>query len=138
VILIDTNIWAYYFDATLDEHTHVIKPVETALRQHSAAANSTIAIETLHYLVRRLGPLAGGDKGHVFLNYGIPLYILDSQGLELTRQKLCELSHLGIGGRDASLLATMAQQELQEIMTHDQAFKRVPGIKVIDPIGKER
>jgi predicted nucleic acid-binding protein len=138
VILIDTNIWAYYFDATLDEHTHVIKPVETALRQHSAAVNSTIVIETLHYLVRRLGPLAGGDKCHVFLNYGIPLYILDAQGLELTRQKLCELSHLGIGGRDASLLATMTQQELQEIMTHDQAFKRVPDIRVIDPIGKAR
>jgi predicted nucleic acid-binding protein len=41
---------------------------------------------------------------------------------------------LGIGGRDASILATMAQNNLVEIMTHDQAFKRVPDIKVIDPI----
>lgn len=138
MMLIDTNIWAYYFDATLDEHPRIIKPVETALRQRSAAINSTIAIETLHYLVRRLGPLAGGDKGQIFLGYGVPLHVLDAQGLELTRQKLCEFSHLGIGGRDASLLATMTQHGMQAIMTHDQTFKRIPDIRVIDPATKER
>ena len=134
MILIDTNIWAYYFDSTLPEHTQIIKPVEDALRQSKGAVNSTIVIETMHYLVRRLGSLVGGEKGQVFLNYGIPIYMLDAEALELTLLRLCELSHLGIGGRDASILATMAQNNLVEIMTHDQAFKRVPDIKVIDPI----
>jgi len=134
MILIDTNIWAYYFDTTLPEHEQVIHPVETALRQNRATINSTIVIETLHYLVQRLGPLAGGEKGHIFLGYGIPLFILDANGLEITRQKLCEFHHLGIGGRDASLLATMAQHDLSKIMTHDHAFKRIPNIKVDDPI----
>ena len=134
MILIDTNIWAYYFDSTLPEHTQIIKPVEDALRQSKGAVNSTIVIETMHYLVRRLGSLVGREKGQVFLNYGIPIYMLDAEALELTLLRLCELSHLGIGGRDASILATMAQNNLVEIMTHDQAFKRVPDIKVIDPI----
>jgi len=134
MILIDTNIWAYYFDATLPEHEHVQQPLESTLKHQQACINTTIAIETLHYLVRRLGPLAGGDKGRIFLAYGVPLHILDANTITLTHHKLCEHHHLGIGGRDASLLATMSQHDIDTIMTHDQAFKRVPGIKTTDPI----
>ncbi len=134
LILIDTNIWAYYFDTTLSEHTQVIKPVEVALRQGRAAINGTIVVETLHYLIKRLGPLAGGEKARVFMDYEIPLYALDVETLNLTREKLCEYSHLGIGGRDASILATMEKESINKIMTHDHAFKRVPTIDVIDPV----
>ena len=134
MILIDTNVWAYYFDSTLSEHSRVVKPLESRLEKGEAAVNSTIVIETLHYLVRRLGPLAGGDKARVFLDYGMPLYLLDRDSLELTREKLCELTHLGIGGRDASVIATMSQHGITQIMTHDQAFKLVPGITVVDPV----
>ncbi len=134
MILIDTNIWAYYFDATLPEHSQVIKPVEAALRKHQATINSTVVMETLHYLVRRLGPIMGGTKGQIFLNFDMPLLVLDAETLKLTLQKLCEFTHLGIGSRDASLLATMTLHEISEIMTHDQAFKRIPKIKVTDPV----
>ncbi|MDF1541314.1 MAG: type II toxin-antitoxin system VapC family toxin [Candidatus Thorarchaeota archaeon] len=134
MILIDTNIWAYYFDTTLSEHPQVIKPVEVALRKNQAAINATIVVETLHYLIKRLGPLVGGEKAHVFMNYGIPLYSLDEETLNLTRKKLCEYSHLGIGGRDASILATMEKETIYKIMTHDHAFKRVPKLEAIDPV----
>jgi predicted nucleic acid-binding protein len=134
MILIDANIWAYYFDSTLSEHTHVKKPVESALRRHHAVINTTITIETLHYLVRRLGPLAGGEKGRIFLAYDLPLLLFDNESIDLTHRKLCEYHHLGIGGRDASLLATMEQHEITTIMTHDQAFKQIPDITVKDPL----
>ncbi|MFQ5833670.1 MAG: type II toxin-antitoxin system VapC family toxin [Candidatus Thorarchaeota archaeon] len=134
MILIDTDIWAYYFDSTLPEHTRVIKPLEAALRKKQAAVNATVVVETLHYLIKRLGPLAGGGKATVFMKYGIPLYALDTETLDLTRQKLCEFTHIGIGGRDASILATMEKEDINRIMTHDQAFKRIANIQVIDPV----
>ena len=134
MILIDSNIWAYYFDATLPEHNEVIRPVETAMKKNQAAVNATIVIETLHYLVKRIGPLEGAKKGRVFLSFGMPLYGLDEEGVEMTLTKLSEFTHLGIGGRDASILATMTIEEIGSLMTHDQAFKRVPEINVMDPI----
>jgi predicted nucleic acid-binding protein len=134
MILIDSNIWAYYFDATLSEHQKVIKPLETALKKNQAAVNATIVVETLHYLVKRLGSLEGKTKGNIFLNYGLPFYEIDEEVIELTLMKLSEFTHLGIGGRDATILATMSLEGIHNLMTHDQAFKRVPEIDVIDPI----
>jgi predicted nucleic acid-binding protein len=134
MILIDSNIWAYYFDVSLPEHQKVIKPLETALKKKHAAVNATIAVETLHYLVKRLGPLEGNKKGNIFLNYGMPLYEIDEEIVELTLTKLSEFTHLGIGGRDATILATMSLEGIHNLMTHDQAFKRVPEIDVMDPI----
>lgn len=32
MIPVDSNIWAYYFDASLPEHSKVIKPLETTLK----------------------------------------------------------------------------------------------------------
>jgi predicted nucleic acid-binding protein len=134
MIFIDSNIWAYYFDASLPEHSKVIKPVETALKKGQAAINATIAVETLHYLVKRLGSLEGTKKGRTFLSYGIPLYALDEGVIEVSLRMLGDFTHLGIGGRDASILAFMSAESITSIMTHDQAFKRIPEIDVIDPI----
>jgi predicted nucleic acid-binding protein len=134
MILIDSNIWAYYFDVTLPEHQKVIRPLETALKKNQAAVNATIVVETFHYLVKRLGPLEGKKKGSIFLNYGMPLFEIDEEIIELTLMKLSEFTHLGIGGRDASILATMSIEGIQNLMTHDQAFKRVPDIEIIDPV----
>jgi predicted nucleic acid-binding protein len=133
MIMVDSNIWAYYFDSTLPEHDHVVKPLERSLRKKETSINATIAVETIHYLVRRLGPLAGGEKARIFMDYDFPIYALDRPTLMLTRTKLCEFTHLGIGGRDASILATMEKQGIASIMTHDQSFRRVPSIEVVDP-----
>ena len=134
MILIDSNIWAYYFDSSLNEHKSVIKPLETSLKKEQAVVNAMVVIETLHYLVKRLGPIVGGEKGRVFMALGLPLFPIDSIVIEISLQKLCEFTHLGIGGRDASILATMEIEGINQIMTHDQAFKRLPDIKVIDPV----
>jgi predicted nucleic acid-binding protein len=84
--------------------------------------------------VKRLGPLEGKKKGSIFLNYGMPLYEIDEEIVELTLTKLSEFTHLGIGGRDATLLATMSLEGIHNLMTHDPAFKRVPDIEIIDPV----
>jgi len=134
MMLVDSNIWAYYFDKSLDEHKTVIRPLESAFKKDNVAVNATIVVETLHYLVKRLGPLVGGEKGRIFMTFGIPLFPLDSEVLKVTHQKLCKYTHLGIGGRDASILATMKIEGIKQIMTHDQAFKRIPELNILDPI----
>jgi predicted nucleic acid-binding protein len=134
MILVDSNIWAYYFDASLPEHSLVIKPLEGALKKNRVAVNATIVVETLHYFMKRLGSLEGTRKGRVFLSYGMPLYSIDEEIVDLTLTKLSEFTHLGIGGRDATILATMSKEGIRSLMTHDQAFKRIPEIDVIDPI----
>ena len=64
----------------------------------------------------------------------MPFYGIDEELVGLSLIKLSEFSHLGIGGRDATILATMSIEEIHTLMTHDQAFKRIPDIEVIDPI----
>jgi predicted nucleic acid-binding protein len=134
MILVDSNIWAYYFDASLPEHSRIVRPLEVALKKSQVAVNATIVIETLHYLVKRLGSLEGTKKGEIFLSYGLPFYGVDEELVGLSLTKLSEFSHLGIGGRDATILATMSIEGIHTLMTHDQAFKRIPDIEVIDPV----
>ncbi|MBD3408225.1 MAG: PIN domain-containing protein [Candidatus Lokiarchaeota archaeon] len=133
LILIDANIWAYYFDESLSEHTSVIRPVEKALTSQKACVNATVVVETLHYLVKRLGPLVGGRKGTIFTSLDIPIFTLDLETIDVTKSKLCAFSHLGIGGRDATILASMEIENVPIIMTHDQSFKRIPDLHVVDP-----
>ncbi len=108
------------------------------MKKGQVAVNATIVIETLHHLIKRLGPPKGNKKANVFMNYGFPCYILDETTLHITRELLCEFTHLGIGGRDASILATMNMENISKIMTHDSSFKRIPKIHVIDPIPTSR
>ncbi|MCF2138398.1 MAG: type II toxin-antitoxin system VapC family toxin [Candidatus Thorarchaeota archaeon] len=134
MIIVDSNIWAYYFDVTQPEHVSVIQPLESLLHRSQAAISAVIALETFHYLIKRLGPRVGAEKARIFMGYKMPLYELDLATVELTVEKLSQFTQLGIGGRDASILATMEQEGIKKIMTHDSAFKRVDTIKVIDPI----
>ncbi len=42
--------------------------------------------------------------------------------------------HTGIGGRDATILASMERYRIKELLTHDEAFKRIDKIREIDPL----
>ena len=48
---------------------------------------------------------------------------------------LKKYSHLGIGGRDATVLALMSRAKAKRIMTHDEALKKVDWLEAIDPVG---
>ena len=134
MIFVDSNIWAYYFDEEAPEHKYVIRPLERALREEEIAINTVIIMEVAHFLVKNLGAELGRKKLGVFL--GFPFRVVElTQQLALTSVRLlAAYSHLGIGGRDATILAAMRELGINTIMTHDKAFRRVPGIRVIDPI----
>ncbi len=45
-----------------------------------------------------------------------------------------KVSHNGIGGRDVTILVCMKKAGISKLVTHDQDFKKIKGIIVIDPI----
>ncbi len=133
MIMVDSNIWAYYLDVEAPEHPSVVPEVRKALRG-GVLINTVVVMEVAHFLVKNLGPVLGREKLDVFISF--PMQV-DELTLELARGATGELSrysHLGIGGRDATLLASMRRKGVRKIMTHDEALKRVPDIKAIDPV----
>jgi len=131
--MIDSNIWAYYFDADAPEHEEVVPEVERALRE-GTLINTVVAMEVAHFLIKNLGSVLGKEKLDVFLSFPFTIDDLDSDLVKIAIDELCRYSHLGIGGRDATLLASMRRRRVNQIMTHDEALKKVPEIKAIDPI----
>ncbi len=133
ILTIDTNIWAYYFDRTSPEHKSVEKPVDRAIRKEEIAINTVIVMELAHFLVKSLGPIQGKEKLAVFLSYPLTIADLDNQGVLESIEELVRYSHLGVGGRDATVLAFMKRLGIKRIMTHDEALKKVDWLEVIDP-----
>ncbi|MFI5421431.1 MAG: hypothetical protein ACHQ1H_10735 [Nitrososphaerales archaeon] len=42
--------------------------------------------------------------------------------------------HLGLGGRDATILAMLHRTGEKKLMTHDEALKKVDWLKTTDPV----
>lgn len=131
--MIDSNIWAYYFDADSPEHRSVVPEVKKAIRE-GVLINTVVAMEVSHFLVKNLGSAVGKEKFEVFLGFPLVVDELDIGLVRASADELYKHSRLGIGGRDATLLASMRRRGVDMIMTHDAALKKVPGLKAIDPI----
>jgi len=59
VLIIDSNMWAYYFDKDAPEHPFVADRIDKALSSEKIVMNTVIIIEVAHFLVRSLGPVIG-------------------------------------------------------------------------------
>jgi predicted nucleic acid-binding protein len=133
MLMVDSNIWAYYFDIDAPGHKFVVPELKKALRE-GILINTVVAMEVAHFLVKNLGPVLGKEKFDTFLGFPLVVDELDSELVRAAVGELCKYSHLGIGGRDATLLASMCRRKVERIMTHDEALKKVPDLKAIDPI----
>ncbi|AET64843.1 type II toxin-antitoxin system VapC family toxin [Methanothrix harundinacea] len=132
LIFVDSNIWCYYFDRSAVEHDLVSERLEDAL-ESGVAINTVVAMEVAHYLIRNLGP-SGKTKMDVLLSYPMEIVDFDQYIARRSIEYLARLSHTGIGGRDATILASMEELGIEKLMTHDQAFKRIDFIEVVDPV----
>lgn len=133
MLFIDSNIWCYYFDKSSKEHTKVAQYLENIIKQETILINTVIIMEVTHFLIKNLGA-KGKKKVESFLQ--LPLKIIDfnyEQSLASVRV-LAEHSHTGLGGRDATILAAMKTAKVDEIVTNDVAFRKIKGIKVINPM----
>lgn len=133
MLMIDSNIWAYFFDTNASEHKRVKRPVKEAIENNEVLMTTVIQMELAHYLVRRLGPIQGGEKVDILLNYPFELDLLDQDLVTKSLEILKRYYHLGIGGRDATIIASMKRHEVSKLATHDKALKKIEGIEIIDP-----
>ena len=127
-------MWAYYFDKDSPDHRSVVGPVERALKTEQIAVNAMIIMEVAHFLIKNLGPVSGGEKLGLFLRFPLVIADFDYRSSLDAMEMLKRYSHLGVGGRDATVLAHMGRAKISKIMTHDQALKKVDWLEVLDPI----
>jgi predicted nucleic acid-binding protein len=134
ILTIDTNIWAYYFDKDSPEHKYVLGPVDNAVRTEQILTNTVIVMELSHFLIKNLGAIEGGEKINFFLSYPFTIADLDYKAILGSIEELKRYSHLGVGGRDATILHLIRKSSSKKIMSHDSALKKVDWLEVIDPI----
>ena len=96
--------------------------------------NTVIQIEVVHYLVKRLGAIAGTEAADLFLSLPLTVDALDPSLLRDSLRLLARFTDVGIGGRDASLLASMQKHGATRILTHDATFRHVGWVEVVDPL----
>jgi predicted nucleic acid-binding protein len=132
LIFVDSNIWSYYFDRSAQEHDVVSERLEEAL-EGGVAINTVVVMEVAHYLIKNLGS-EGKKKMDVFLSYPMKIVDFNQSLARKSIEHLARHSQTGIGGRDATILASMEELGIEKLMTHDRAFKRIDFIDVVDPI----
>ena len=137
IVFIDSNYWIYLFDKTCEEHTYIAEHFKDLYDNSSLAINTVVMIEVMHYLVKRLGPTVAKEKWQVFSSIDFIIGNLDFDQLDIVFEVLSKFSHTGIGGRDATILSFMEEQNISKLCTHDKAFKKIPNIEIIDPIPNE-
>ena len=134
ILVIDTNIWCYYFCSQYKEHDKVARFLDKVLEKKRIAINTIIAMEVAHFLVKSLGSERGSELFNAFLSFPMLVFDFTVDDLQLASQMLARYSRVGIGGRDATILAMMKSKNIKAIATHDKAFKKVKWIKVVDPL----
>lgn len=142
MIAIDSNIWIYYLDPTLDEHEHAAGYIEEVLKNEEILISTIIWLEVSHYLYRVssipkeklesvLRKLARLSSMHV-MDFDMESYLETIKTLNELRN-----SSVSLGGRDASIVAMMRRMKVRTIVTHDKDFKRLEGkgmLHVQDPV----
>jgi len=133
VIFIDSNIWCYYFNKSSWEHKDVCLAVDQILSTGEIAINSVVIMEVAHYLFRQ-NPLQAEVLLDTFLSYPFHFFELDIKTVHHAIQILHQYTSFGIGGRDATIIASMEIFQIKYLMTNDNAFQHVKSIEVINPV----
>jgi predicted nucleic acid-binding protein len=135
LIFLDSNYWIYLFDQTTEEHAVIKDHFGLIYGKYQLASNTVVLLETMHYLVKRLGPELVKEKWAWFMAMDFVIDELTLPCVRSTFDELIKYSHTGIGGRDASILASMKRLgDTRTLITHDHDFLNIPEIEVIDPV----
>lgn len=130
-VYVDSNYWIYWMDSRHPEHRHVSKAMRAAIRE-GILLNLTSLLEVAHYF-RDLGEAELASTMDKLRNLTtLNLAELDTATADEALRIIGKYSEIGIGGRDAVVLATMQLHGVKRILTHDRDFRKVKGIRVID------
>ncbi|MBO3840666.1 MAG: PIN domain-containing protein [Thermoproteota archaeon] len=139
MIFVDSNMWCYYFDQRLPEHGYVREPMREIIKTDEIACNTIIVMEVAHYLVRHFPAKAAWRKIEYFVNLeNMKIVDFDRQMMMKALDSLVEYAYThGLGGRDATVIATLKKLRVKKLLSHDNIFKRLATkleIEVVDPI----
>ncbi len=133
MIYVDANYWIYWFDQRLPEHKYVIEPMRASINE-GIVLNLVTLMEVAHYF-RSLPKDSFRRKLRTIQNLAtLTLVNLDFDLAQTAFEQLAKYAKAGIGGRDSVILATMKATATRKIASHDEVFKRIEGLEVIDPI----
>lgn len=133
-VFVDSNIWCYFFNQSAKEHKKVAKYLDVALETKEIMMNAIIVMEVSHFLIKNLGSVRGKEKLGQLLAFPFIVIDFDYNLLLDSVEMLSQYTHTGIGGRDATILATMKKLGVGKLITHDKAFKKIDFIEIMDPI----
>jgi predicted nucleic acid-binding protein len=138
MLFVDSNIWCYYFDQRLPEYMSVRDVMREIIKSEQIFCNTVIVMEVAHYLVRHFPQRIAHKKIETFINLGnLDIADFNRQALNQTIETLLAHAHTeGLGGRDATIIASMKMQRIKKIVSHDEVFKRLADkldLEVIDP-----
>jgi len=138
MIVIDSNMFDYYFDPTTKEHKYVKPELEKIIRSGEGILTNTIIwIEVAHYLykVSKMPRRVLKERIKRLMHLStMTIEPFDLTALSSSIDKLSELWQKPIGGRDATIVAMMQYKGANRIFTHDGGFKELEFLEVIDPI----
>lgn len=138
MIFVDSNMWCYYFDQRLPEHERVLEPMREILKSQEIACNTIIVMEVAHYLVRHFSEKASRKKIDYFINLrNMKIADFNRPLMTQTIDALLEYAYdEGLGGRDATIIATLKSLNIKKLVSHDDIFKRLTNkleIELMDP-----
>lgn len=139
MIFIESNIWCYYFDQRLPEHKRVIEPIRQAVKSAQIVCNTIIVMEVAHYLVRHFDEKTARKKIDLFINLqNLQIVDFNQQTMTNAIEHLIDFAYSeGLGGRDATMIATAKSKGVSTILSHDDIFKRLAcklQLEIVDPI----
>ncbi|MGC9203053.1 MAG: type II toxin-antitoxin system VapC family toxin [Thermoproteota archaeon] len=139
MIFIDSNMWCYYFDKRLPEHKYVREPMQKIIKSEEIVCNTVVIMEVAHYIVRHFTAKIARKKIEYFTNLeNMKIVDFDRQVMTEALENLVEHAHTyGLGGRDATVIATLKLLNIKKILSHDEVFKRMSTrlkLEVVDPI----
>ena len=138
MLFVDSNVWCYYFDQRLPEHKYVRDAMREIIKSEEIACNTIIVVEVAHYLVRHFTEKNARKKIEIFVNLSnMDIADFNRQALNETVENLLAYAYAeGLGGRDATVIATMKLLSIRRIVSHDNIFRRLASkleLEVIDP-----
>jgi predicted nucleic acid-binding protein len=142
MIAIDSMIWIYNCDIHAPEHKNVHLWLEGEKNRkgiidlEELLVNTVIVMEVVHNLRRRarLPPEPVYEYTLKMLTLrNMMVAPLDRELLHISMHALEKYYEYGIGGRDATVLATMLKWNVDTIVTHDINLLKITDFRRVDP-----
>lgn len=142
MIAVDSMIWIYNCDVHAPEHENVLLWLQGknkgggVIDREELLVNTVIVMEVIHNLRRnaQLPPTPVYDYSLKIVTLKtMTVAPLDKELLHLSMHTFERYYDYGIGGRDATILATMIKWKADTIATHDENMLKITDFRRVDP-----